>query len=260
MLCVETFKYLLSIIYDMIEKLLKFGLAEKEAKVYLACLELGGSVASDIALKSNLPRTLVYDLLERLIDLGLISYAIKANKKVFRAADPEELLRIIHEKEEAVTEILPALKTLQKIKGVKRPKVEVYEGNDGMKTVMNDILRSGAKEFLAYGSSRSSFEIIPAFMEEWHKERIKRKVVMRILYNDTKDAREKVKTRKPSLKFTEYKFMPIKLESPTATVIYRNKVVLQSWTKEPFAVMIEDEEMAENQKRYFEEMWKIEKS
>ena len=68
---------------------------------------------------------------------------------------------------------------------------------------------------------------------------------------------KKVRTRKTSLKFTEYKFMPIKLESPTATVIYGNKVVLQSWTKEPFAVMIENEEMAENQKRYFKELWKI---
>ena len=241
----------------MIENLTKFGLSEKEAKVYLACLELGDSVASDIALKSNLPRTLIYDILERLIDLGLVSYSIQVHKKIFRAADPEEFLRIIHEKEEAVNEALSELKRLQKIKGVKRPKVEVYEGKEGMKTVMNDILRSEAKEFLSYGSSRSSFEIIPAFMEEWHKERIKRKIVMRILYNNTREAREKVNTRKTSLKFTKFKFMPIKLESPTATVIYGNKVVLQSWTKEPFAVMIEDEEMAENQKRYFEEMWKI---
>ena len=79
---------------------------------------------------------------------------------------------------------------------------------------------------------------------------------MKILYNDTKEARSKIKERKSSLKFTEYKLMPINLESPTATIIYGNRVVLQSWTKEPFAVMIENEEMAENQKRYFKEMWK----
>ncbi len=240
----------------MIDKLLKFGLGEKEAKVYLACLELGDSVASDIALKSDLPRTLVYDILERLIDLGLISYSIKTHKKVFRAADPEEFLRIVHEKEEAINEALPELKRLQKIKGVKRPKVEVYEGKEGMKTVMNDILRSGAEEFFAYGSSRSSFEIIPAFMDEWHKQRIKQKVTMKILYNNTKEAREKVKKKPESLKYAKYKFMPIELESPTATVIYENKVVLQSWTKDPFAVLIEDEQMAENQKRYFEEVWR----
>ena len=42
-----------------------FLVSEKEAKVYLACLELGNSLASEISLKSKLPRTLIYDILER---------------------------------------------------------------------------------------------------------------------------------------------------------------------------------------------------
>ena len=96
-------------------------------------------------------------------------------------------------------------------------------------------------------------------MEEWHKERIKRRVVMKIIYNNTKEAREKIIGRTESLKYVKYKFMPITLESPTATIIYGNKVVQQSWTKEPFAVIIENEEMAKNQKRYFEELWKMAK-
>ena len=53
---------------ENIKALEKFGLSEKEAKVYLACLELGEDTASDISLKSNLPRTLIYDILEKLID------------------------------------------------------------------------------------------------------------------------------------------------------------------------------------------------
>ncbi len=244
---------------EIIQPLKKFGLSEKEGNVYLSCLELGETTATDISIKSNLPRTLIYDILERLIDLGLVSYNIKANKKHFIASEPKELLRILKEKEESIEEILPNLEELQKLKGIKRPKVEIYEGKEGMKTVMNNILRTGVKEFLAYGSSRSSFEIIPAFMENWHKERIKQKVLMRILYNNTKSAREKVKKKPESLKYTKYKFMPIELESPTATLIYDNKVVLQSWTKEPFAVMIENEEMANNQRKYFGELWKIAK-
>lgn len=243
----------------IIENLIKFGLSEKEANVYLSCLGLGSSTASDIALKSNLPRTLVYDILERLIKNGLISYVIKNNKKYFKASDPRELVRILEEKEKAISVILPKLKDVQKEKSTIRPKVDIYEGKDGMKTVMNDILNSSVKEFLAYGSSRSSYEIIPAFMDEWHKKRIKKKITMRIIYNNTKQARQKVKDLKSSLKYTRYKFMPIELESPTAMVIYSKKVILQSWTKEPFAVMIENEEMAENQKNYFKELWKIAK-
>lgn len=244
---------------ELIENLEKFGLTEKESKVYLASLELGDSTASDIAIKSSLPRTLVYDLLERLIERGLISYSIKSNKKHFLAVHPKEFLSLLREKETAISSIMDELEGIYKKEGTKRPKVEIYESIDGMKTIMNDILNSDVKEFLAYGSSRSSYEIIPAFMDDWHKRRIKQKVVMRVIYNNTKRAREKVRSIKSSLKLTRYKFMPIELESPTATVIYSDKVVLQSWTKEPFAVMIKSKEMAENQKRYFEELWKIAK-
>lgn len=250
---------MLSIIYDMIEELKKFGLSEKEARVYLASVELGDTTASAISIKSNLPRTLVYDILERLIELGLISYAIKANKKHFTAANPQELVRILKDKERVISNIMPSLMEMSKAHGSQRPQVEVYEGKEGMKTVMDDILRSGAKEFLGYGSSRSSYEIIPAFMEEWHKRRIKQKVVMKVIYNNTKQTRDKVRHLQSSLKYAHYKLMPIEVELPTATVIYAGKVVLQSWTKEPFAVMIESKEMAENQKRYFEQLWKIAK-
>ncbi|MEK6825819.1 MAG: helix-turn-helix domain-containing protein [Nanoarchaeota archaeon] len=244
---------------ESLKPLEKFGLSEKEAKVYLANLELGESLVSDIALKSHIPRTLVYDILERLILLGLVSYSIKSHKKHFTASSPHEFMRILKEKEASISGVLPFLEELHKIRGVKRPKVEVYEGIEGMKTVMNDILRSNTQEFFAYGSSRSSYEIMPAFMDDWHKQRMKQRIIMKVLYNNTKEARVKVKQISDTLKYASYGFMPIELESPTATLIYGNKVILQSWTKEPFAVMIEDERMAANQKEYFKALWSLAK-
>lgn len=244
---------------EILERLENFGLSQKESKVYLASLELGDATASDISIKSNLPRTLVYDLLERLIERGLVSYSIKNNKKYFLAVHPKEFLTILKEKENSISSVMIELEEMYKKEGTKRPKVEIYEGVEGMKSVMNDILNSNVKEFFAYGSSRSSYEIIPAFMDDWHKRRIKQRIVMKIIYNNTKQAREKVNSIKSSLKLTNYRFMPIRLESPTATLIYSDKVVLQSWTKEPFAVVVKSKEMAENQKRYFEELWKIAK-
>jgi sugar-specific transcriptional regulator TrmB len=241
---------------ENIEALQKFGLSEKESKVYLANLELGETTATDISLKSNLPRTLVYDILERLIDLGLISYSIKSNKKFFLASDPKELIRILKEKENNISVIMPSLEKIYKTKGLKRPKVEIYEGIEGMKTMMNNILRSEIKEFYGYGSSRSSYEVIPAFMDEWHKERVKKKIIMKVLYNNTYQTREKLKSLPKTMKYLSFKLMPIELESPTATVIYSDKVVFQNWTKEPFAVVIENIEMAKNQMKYFEQLWK----
>lgn len=237
----------------------KFGLSEKEAKTYLACLELGESSASDISLKSSLPRTLIYDLLERLIDIGIVSYTIKENKKYFHAVNPEEFLNILKEKEESIKRVMPFLIELHKSKGVKRPKVEIYEGIESMKTVMNDILRSEIKEFYAYGSSKSSIAVFPAFIEEWHERRAKQGVFMKAIYNNTIEAHERVRSYVHTFKKAAYRFMPITVHSPTAVIIYGDKVVLQSWTKDPFAVVIESNEMAANQKRYFDELWKISK-
>ncbi|MBI5392230.1 hypothetical protein HZA96_00020 [Candidatus Woesearchaeota archaeon] len=245
---------------EILVKLQKFGLSEKEAKVYIACLELNDSTASEIALKSNLPRTLMYDILERLINLGIVSYTIKTNKKYFHAADPKELLRILYEKESAIKSILEPLRIIQKNKTNKRPEVNIYEGKEGMKTVMNDILLSGSKEFLAYGSSRSSFAIIPTFILDWHKRRVKKKIYQRVIYNNSKVSRDRIKEFKDTLRqYADYRLMQIKLDSNIAFMIYKNKAVLTAWTSEPFAVMIENEEMANSQKKYFEELWKIAK-
>jgi len=242
---------------EVIEALKKFGLTEKTSKVYLASLELGETTASDLAIKSKLPRTLVYDLLEKLIETGLVSYSIKENKKHFIAASPRELNRILKEKQNAITKVLPILENLQKLKGTKRPKVEIYEGKEGMKTMMNEILANCRKEFWGFGSSRASWEVIPGFIEDWHRRRIKKRITMNVIYNNTKESRSKIKEFRHTLKYANFKLLPIDVPSPTATVFYADKVVLQSWTKDPFAVSIESKQMVENQKQYFQELWRI---
>jgi hypothetical protein len=80
---------------------------------------------------------------------------------------------------------------------------------------------------------------------------------MKSLYNDTLEIRERLKRNIKYLGYITYKFMPIKFESPTVTVIYGKKVVIQSWSKDPFAIMIESSDFAENQRRHFNELWKI---
>jgi len=47
-----------------INKILRnLGLNEKEAKIYLACLELGSATVQEVAQKSSIKRTNIYNLL-----------------------------------------------------------------------------------------------------------------------------------------------------------------------------------------------------
>ncbi|MBU2442745.1 MAG: helix-turn-helix domain-containing protein, partial [Nanoarchaeota archaeon] len=63
---------------DILEDL---GLSEAEAKVYLALLETGSTLAGPIIKKTGLHRGTTYQILQRLIEKGLVSYVIKAGKR-----------------------------------------------------------------------------------------------------------------------------------------------------------------------------------
>ena len=58
----------------MFEQFLEeIGLSEKEAKIYLALLQVDSALISDLAEKTKINRTTVYPVLESLAKKGLVS-------------------------------------------------------------------------------------------------------------------------------------------------------------------------------------------
>ena len=57
------------------------GLTDGEAKVYLALLELGSSTTGPIIHKSKIAKSIVYQILEKLMQKGLVSYVTKEKTK-----------------------------------------------------------------------------------------------------------------------------------------------------------------------------------
>ena len=114
------------------QKLLEdFGLEEKEAIVYLALLKNPDITATRISQLTNLDRTLMYQITNRLIEKGLASYIIKNNVRYFTAADPETLVKILDEKKLQIENMLPDLKNIQKLQD-QITKVEVFQGKKGI--------------------------------------------------------------------------------------------------------------------------------
>jgi len=239
------------------EALRKFGLTDREIRVYLALLELDEALASKVAEKTNIPRTLIYDILENLSNKGIVSYVIKANKKYFSALDPDSLIEVLRnqekEREELITKALPELLKLKGKKLKEKAKVEVYEGKEGVKTVFNDVLRVG-KEFLCFGSTGISPQIIPYELSRFHKERIKRKMNWKVIYNDDGLGRKRGQEVN-KWKYSEVKYM--EKTSPTTTYCYDNKVAIVLWIKERLlAIMIEDNIIANSFREFFKVLWK----
>ena len=232
----------------------EFGLSNKEAKVYLALLELGKSKAGEITKKSAVNRTNVYDALERLIEKGLVSYVSENNKKVFEAVNPQRLQEMLKDKQEKLGKTIEELKTRYQ-KRQKQEDAFVFRGKQGIKSIFEDILNE-KKELFCYCAESKFKEMFPFYQKHWNEERIKLKINVKMIYS------EKVREKKikENLKFLEMKFLPEPYDFPSMVISYGNRVVTIVWLEEPFAFMIKSEEAVKSNMNFFELLWKIAKN
>lgn len=231
----------------------EIGLVEEEIKVYLSILKLGPSLASKISEQTKINRSHVYQLLERLITKGFVSYVIKENRKYFSALSPEKIIGIIKEKEQKMKNILPSLLGLVGFEKEK-PVVEIFEGKQGIKTLLNDILNV-RKEWLAFGSSGKGSETLSFYAEHWEKQREKMKINLRGILDNSKSGKERGKELSKR-KYTKIKYALEEYSSPSSTWIYGDRLALIIWgTEHSFAIRIVSKEVTDNFKKHFEILW-----
>ena len=234
-----------------ITALQELGLSITEAKVYLALLELGSSLAGEITKKSEVNRTNVYDALERLIEKGLVSYVISANRKVFEPVAPERLKEILKEKEEKLDSIMQELESKYSTSKTKE-EATIFKGKKGIRSIFEDIIKE-KEDLFVYGAESRFADMFPAYQKHWNKERAKLKIKVKIIYN------RKVKERKikEKLKLLEMRFLAEHYEFPSTIMIYGSKVVTIAWIEPPFGFMIKSKGVAKSNMNFFEILWKI---
>lgn len=227
----------------------RFGLSANEAKVYLTLLRIGSAMAGRIAKEAMIDRSSCYDALKKLLKAGLVSYALEANRRLFKAVSPERLLGILKEKQEDILGVLPKLKELYKPEKEKY-NVTLYKGYKGLKSVFEDILEEAAgKENLVLDSSGCFVERMPYYAPHFIRGLEKKKIKVRHIVRYGKDIH-------PS-KTTEVRFFDKKLkETVITTNIYANKIAIIIWTDVPEAVIIENKAAADAYRDYFEILWK----
>ena len=109
------------------DALLAIGLTKYETEAYLTLLKIGTATAVEIATKSKLHRSNIYDSLNKLVSKGLISHFTKEDVKHYQVEDPNQLRMIIKSKELELEKILPKLEEMQNKKN-SSSKVLVYGG------------------------------------------------------------------------------------------------------------------------------------
>lgn len=250
----------------MEQLLIKLGLSDKEARVYLALLELGEDTVQNIATKSGVNRATTYVIIDKLLKLGLASLADK-DKTKYVAENPEELDNILKHQEEGIEKKRQNLKeSLAELlaiynKNRDKPIVRYFEGSDGLEALdrygKNKYLN--LKEVLSVAPVDLIEESFPQRRKIAVSERVKLDIGSRVIYTHRNGVIKNF-TNKEDLR--------------TAVFIPRDKFPLGSsvqiypgWgvkffnyeNKKHFGVLIQSRELSEAMKLMFELAWKAAK-
>ncbi|OGD67342.1 hypothetical protein A2442_01075 [Candidatus Campbellbacteria bacterium RIFOXYC2_FULL_35_25] len=232
------------------EALKEIGLNEKEAKIYLAVLEIGRGTVQSISQKAETKRPNTYVVLEDLRKKGLVSLINESEKVTYTAESPKKILEAQQKKEKIMKENLPELLAIFNTQKEK-PKVRFYESEDRLVDLYDDIFKS--KKVDIFGSINSiSASILDKIW--WSLEKVrKNKIEVREVLQADKESIDYAK--KYSSENHKIKIAPESVIFPSDNILYENKLVIFSYKDIPMAVVIESDDVATTYKSMFEIMW-----
>ena len=229
-----------------------YGLTEKQAKVYLATLELGSAPVQQIAEKAVLSRSTVYEVLEHLAHEGMVSTFNKKKIKYFSAEDPGQVIRLAESKVNTLKDALPELNAIVGRSRRYRPTVRFYQGTEQMQLVLDEILDE-AKELVAFGVSEDLLNLLGPYHKTFIKKRVAKKIPLRLLARDSVKARERKAIGPQELRTV--RILPATYEYHGLIYIWENKIAMFSFAGDLVCVVIESKELADMERAMFEHLW-----
>lgn len=238
----------------MDESLLEeIGLTNAEIKVFLALLDLGSATAGKIIDKSGLQSGVVHRAFHSLGDKGLLTYSMIGRIKEYQAIDPNLLLVYLDEKRNKLKSLIPELRARASA-SKSAPNVIVYQGVKGVKELINHMLETDEKEYVAYGGNQTNVDFLGDFFwKNFHTKRYTKGIAARLIFHDSLRHWIPILNEYP---ITEVRTTKNIYEEMTETVVCGNKVAILVFKDKPYGVLIEEEVAANSYKKFFDILWK----
>jgi len=244
---------------DLQQTLQNFGITPKEARIYLAALELGGALPKRLAAGAGIKRTTLYEMLPDLFSKGLLTQVIKGKRRFLVPEDPQ---RLIARKQADLTSLEQArpefLALFNRTK--EKPKVFFFEGLEGIKKVYDDILASQRNVRAFVGTTNIDNKLLEYLKEDYEPARVKKQIFVRNIANESIDLDQIMPQGESFLRenrVISVEKYPISLE----IVIYGDKIGYMTIRKDsiPIALLVENKEIADSMNSIFELAWRTAK-
>lgn len=227
------------------------GFDDKQAQVYLAALELGSATVQELADKSGIKRTSIYNFLDEMKGKGLISELKQDDRLLIVPASPHILLEQSRAHTREIERALPEMMSLFNLPGEK-PKIRYYEGLAGIKKIYDDTLTADGIIY-AYSDYEKMFDTMDnEYMWAYANERTRRGIKFLNIAKAGRFAKEVVKRDSKQLRQTK---VVSDIEFDTEINIYNNKVAMISFRRPYACVIIEDRAIAQTHKSAWKLLW-----
>jgi len=232
----------------------EWGLSDKEAKVYLALLQLGTTTVNQVAERADLIRTTAYDVLKVLRERGLVASLVRNKILHFEAADPAKLIESLEEKKRKVQEVLDDLRKMR-LPAPEGPVVEMFEGKEGIKVIFEDILEK-KQELRGISDVSSIFSLLPYASPRFIERRAKEGIFIKALTERTPETMKLMKKNEKQ-QLRETRFIQGLKDIPMIEYIYgENVAIISTNINIPLGIIVRHSEFAKEQKLLFELLWK----
>ena len=241
-------------------ELKELNLTQGQIKVYQGILEFGTSGIHKIQEKTGLERRAIYDILNKLIDKGLITYIDEKSVRKYQCTHPRNLKEQIKEKQKILSELNNKIPKITDLFNFSKPDIraEVYRGNKALKALLNEALEHKATYWIGGNSGvETCSEEMRLFFKRWTKKRIKLKKVMYDLvdYGTHLEDFKPNDLKKHKKSLYKYCNLPKNLTSPMVIIMFGTKVIQILWSKQSFAFVLDSKELNESFMKYFNYFW-----
>ncbi|WOF73061.1 hypothetical protein QMT40_000687 [Parvibaculaceae bacterium PLY_AMNH_Bact1] len=163
------------------------------------------------------------------------------------------MLRSLDDRRSALSELLPELRSIY-VGGQSGPRFRLYEGMDGIRTVLNSVLMAQADTLCGMLSMRELLrfpgrEELARFVEK----RVEAEKTLRVIRSASEDVDEIWGASEAELR--EVRFTPTPSPLMMTTFVYDDQVAIISSEHENYGLIIESTGYANVQKTLFESLW-----
>ena len=242
----------------MIESILQeLGLSDKETRIYLEIVKNEDATAGELAKNTHIERATVYDIIEKLLDKGLISKIIKFKKTTYQPVEFSKLLSKVKEQENLAILAITELNKM-KLPSKKEYKVEIFEGKEGLKSFFSHleslIRKNELKDYLALGPEIRTIDSIKFFLISRFKDinSFSKNVDFRVIWkNEVKDQA----LYKTLISIGKHKKLPKNIHPTTTITVFNEYTSIIFNTFTPIVIRIQNKEIADTFRGNFNYFW-----